>query len=312
MDLYYIVVILIAICLAIYLGTGYLIGRHMARKFSFSKSKPLSFTYSACLENGEFTKEEFAAYNFTEFSVESDFGYTLNGVYFKGTDPKKTVVFAHGHTWTWHGMVKYFPTYVKRGYNVVAYNHRYHGNSGGKCCTAGFFEKRDLLKMADWVFTQFPKTKIFGAMGESLGAATVLQYMPLDKRLTFDHADCPYSDANELYQHQMRQYHLPSFLKSITINFCNRYFKRNCDFSLNQVSPIRDFMQSSVPLLLVHGDSDNYVPTSMSVTLAEKRQPLFPTTLLLVEGAVHAKALAANPVLYKKTLEKFLDDVEKD
>jgi uncharacterized protein len=311
MDLFYIVVIILAGCLALYLILGYILGRHMARKFSFSKSKPLSFTYSACLENEEYTKEEFEGYKFTEFSVESDFGYTLQGVFSAGTDPTKTVIFVHGHTWTWHGMVKYFPTYADRGYNIVAYNHRYHGNSGGECCTAGFYEKSDLLRVADWTFTQFPKTKTFGTMGESLGAATVLQYMPLDKRLTFAHADCPYSDAAELYQHQMSLYHLPAFLKKTTINFCDRYFKRNCGFSLKQVSPIRDFMQTSVPLLLVHGDKDNYVPTSMSVDLAGKRQSHAPTTLLLVEGAAHAKSLAVNPELYHKTLVIFLDEVEK-
>jgi len=312
MDLFYLVVIILAGCLTLIIILGYILGRHMARKFSFSKSKSLSYTYSECLENGEYTKEEFEGYNFTNFSVESEFGYTLQGIFSAGTDPAKTVVFVHGHTWTWHGMVKYFPIYAKRGYNIVAYNHRYHGNSGGNCCTAGFYEKSDLLKIANWTFTHFSHTKIFGAMGESLGAATVLQYMPLDKRLTFAHADCPYSDAAELYQHQMSLYHLPLFLKSITIFFCDRYLKRNCGFSLGQVSPIRDCMQTSVPLLLVHGDNDNYVPTSMSVDLAEKRQSHAPTTLLLVEGAAHAKALAVNPVLYHKTLERFLDEVEKD
>jgi len=312
MNLFFLVVSIIAGCLALYLSLGYFLGRHMAREFSFSKSKPLSLTYSVCLENGEYTKEEFEGYNFSEFSVESDFGYTLQGVFSAGTDPLKTVIFVHGHTWTWHGMVKYFSTYANRGYNIIAYNHRYHGNSGGNCCTAGFYEKSDLLKIADWTLTKFTETKTFGVMGESLGAATVLQYMPLDKRLTFAHADCPYSDAAELYQHQMSLYHLPSFLKNTTIKFCDRYFKHNCGFSLNQVSPIRDIMQSSAPLLLVHGDNDNYVPPSMSVDMAEKRKSHEPTTLLLIEGAAHAKASSVNPALYHKTLVKFLDEVEKN
>ncbi|MBL7006222.1 MAG: alpha/beta hydrolase [Spirochaetia bacterium] len=311
MNQFYIVIIVLSGCLALYVSSGYFLGRRMARKFSFSKSKSLSFTYQACLENAEYTKEEFAGYNFTDFSVESDFGYTLRGVFSAGTNPEKTVIFAHGHTWTWHGMVKYFPAYVKRGYTIVAYNHRYHGDSGGECCTAGFYEKSDLLKIADWTFARFPETKIFGAMGESLGAATVLQYLPMDKRLTFAHADCPYSDAVQLYQHQMNRYHLPSFLKRIAIYFCNHYFKHKCGFSLHQVSPIRDFMQSSIPLLLVHGANDTYVPTGMSVDLAKKRQDHAPTTLLIIEGAAHAKSLAVNPVLYTNTLDKFLDKAER-
>lgn len=310
MSLLIIVLIIIAVIAAVYLCLGYFFGRYIAREFLFSKNQSLSYTYSSCLDDGEFTGEEFSSYNFTNFSVESEFGYTLNGVFSAGTDPEKTIVFTHGHTWTWHGTVKFFPLYVKRGYNIITYNHRHHGNSGGDSCTAGYFEKSDLLKIADWAFKQFPETKTFGAMGISLGAATVLQYLPLDKRLTFAHADCPYSDVKVLYQHQLKQNHVPSFLKGIILYFCNRYFVRKNGFSLSQVSPIRDIMESSVPLLFVHGNEDTYVPASMSVSMAEKRKPRFPTTLLLVDDAAHAGSLSTDPELYRKTLEDFLNDVE--
>jgi uncharacterized protein len=294
----------------IYIVFGWSVGVYLARKFVFPNAHSLEKTYADSLESGDFTEEEFRNYQFQPFSIESSFGYTLKGVYVPGSDPEKTVVFVHGHTWTWHGMIKYFPPYVKRGYTIVAYNHRYHGDSGGECCTAGFFEKQDLLQVSDWIFSRFPATRIYGAVGESLGAATVLQYMPLDKRLTFVHADCPYSDTENLYRYQLGEHKIPRFMEGITMYFCDRYLKKRCGFGLEDTSPKQSIMESSLPLFLVHGAADDYVPTRMSEEMAAARKPLYPTTLLLVEGAAHAKALATDKELYESELNAFLNEVE--
>ncbi|MCF7933478.1 MAG: alpha/beta fold hydrolase [Spirochaetia bacterium] len=297
--------------LVIYLAAAYGIGRHISLEFVYSDSKPLEHTLQRCLENGDFTQETFEGYRMKPFSVESDFGYTLTGVYRKGSDPTRTVVFVHGHTWTWHGQVKYFPLYLDRGYNIVAYNHRYHGDSGGENCTAGYYEKQDLKKIADWARRQFPQTEIFGVMGESLGAATSLQYMPLDTKLSFVHADCPYSDMLELYAYQMQLRHIPKLLRGTSAQFCRWYLKTHAQFDPKEVSPIQAIMHSSAPLLLIHGDADDYVPTAMSIAMNERRAPTADTTLVLIPGASHAQSLIKEPELYAQAVSSFLDRIEQ-
>ncbi len=301
----------IVVLILVYSAAAYGIGRSISRRFVYSKSKSLEYTYEQCVENGDFTEEEFASYNLEPFSLESDYGYTLRGVYQKGTDPTKTVVFVHGHTWSWHGQVKYFHLYTNRGYNIVAYNHRYHGDSGGPNCTAGYFEKFDLKKITDWARKQFPETRTFGVMGESLGAATTLQYMPLDDQLTFVHADCPYSDMLELYDYHMGLNHIPRLLRGPSAYFCRIYLRVKAGFDPKDVSPKRSIMNSKTPLLLIHGDADDYVPTAMSEQMYAARASFADTTLVLIHGAVHAESLSTDRDTYTRVVNTFLDRVEK-
>lgn len=292
-------------------GTTLFFGIYIARKFSFPKNKKtLAETLQACIENKDFTQEEFDALELQPFSVESDFGYQLHGVYRKGTDPRKCIIFAHGHTWTWHGAVKYFPLYMERGYSVVAYDHRYHGASGGTSCTAGFYEKSDLAKVAAWARTTFPETVIMGVSGESMGAATVLQFLPLDPSISFIHADCPYSSMVKQYRWKLKQAHVPAFLHTPILWVCRKYLQKHAGFSISEVVPEASIMKGKTPLFLIHGADDKFVPTFMSQEMYESRKSYAPTTLVLVPGARHAQSIVVNPGLYKEALWKFLDTVE--
>ena len=66
-----------------------------------------------------------------------------------------------------------------RGFDVVAYDSRAHGDSGGNVCTYGFYEKRDLQRVLD-VLESGPVIVI----GSSLGAAVALQAAAEDRRIT--------------------------------------------------------------------------------------------------------------------------------
>lgn len=288
-----------------------LLAKILGDAFVFPPRKSLDYTYEQTIDSGGFTEEEFHSYQFESFSVSSEFGYTLNGVYQRGTDPRKTVIFLHGHTWSWHGQVKYFPLYTRRGYNIIAYNHRYHGDSGGDSCTAGYYEKHDLQTVAAWAREQFPQTQILGIMGESMGAATALQYMPLDAELGFVHADCPYNDMYELYDYQLKRRLIPKPLRTAIIARCRKYLLDRAEFDLLDVSPKQAIMQSPVPLLLIHGAADSYVPTEMSRSMYEMRKDRAPTTLALIPDAKHAQALLTNPAEYAKQTERFLESVEQ-
>lgn len=304
------ILLILLILIAVYLGIAFGIGRYLSREFVYSKSKSLEHTLEKCIENEDFTREDFEAYELQPFSIESEFGYTLRGVYRPGSDPRKTVVFVHGHTWSWHGQVKYFPLYIDRGYNIIAYNHRYHGDSGGPNCTAGFFEKQDLLNIARWARKQFPQTEIFGVMGESLGAATSLQYMPLDQGLSFAHVDCPYDDMMELCDYQMQLRNIPRFFRIPASLMCRIYLKLNAGFDAKQVSPREAIMKTDTPLLIIHGDEDTYVPTRMSVEMYNRRKDTAATELFLMPGAEHAQSIKTDGEEYRKQVYSFLDRIE--
>ncbi len=301
---------IICLIVFVYYMSASAIGWHLTRQFVFSKSKSLEHTYAKCIENKDFTEEEFLSYELQDFSIESQFDYTLKGVFSPGSDPTKTVVFVHGHTWSWHGQVKYFKLYRERGYNIVAYNHRYHGDSGGQNCSAGYFEKYDLKGITDWALEKFPQTNILGVMGESLGAATSLQFLPLEDRLTFAHVDCPYSDMLELYDYHLGLNHVPKLFRKAAIRYGIAYSKRRAGFDAHEVSPKRAIMETEVPILFIHGDIDDYVPTQMSIDMYEARKDSADTTLVLIKGAKHALSVKVDLAEYKKSVTEFLDRIE--
>jgi pimeloyl-ACP methyl ester carboxylesterase len=106
-------------------------------------------------------------------------GVSLKGWQCRAASTRRgTLVYLHGvadNRTSGAGVVERF---VKRGFDVVAYDSRAHGESGGDVCTYGFFEKRDLRRVLD---TVGPGPIVL--VGTSLGAAVALQEAALDPRV---------------------------------------------------------------------------------------------------------------------------------
>ncbi len=300
---------------AVYFVTGVVSGGLLVRQFAFSRNSPVQQTMDGGLERGEFGHDFLDRYKIP-FTVPGPEGYALRGVYVPGKEAapeggspqtEKTIIFVHGHTSTWVGMGKYMNLFLKRGWNVIAYSQRHHGDSGGPNTTGGFREKGDLKAVADWAWKQFPQTEVFGVYGESLGAATVLQYLPLDDRLTFAAADCPYSDAAELFRHQLKLNHIPFFLRPFAMACGGLLMRTFAGFRMADVSPKRDILRTEVPLLLIHGGADTYVPTRMSQEMYQLRKEKAPTVLHLMPEAKHAVSIQQDPELYEAWLKEFME-----
>ena len=56
-------------------------------------------------------------------------------------DTKKWVIICHGVTENKVNSIKYANVFIKLGFNAVVYDHRRHGESGGKTSSYGHYEK---------------------------------------------------------------------------------------------------------------------------------------------------------------------------
>jgi len=166
-----------------------------------------------------------------------------------------------------------------RGFDMIAYDSRAHGESEGGACTYGFFEKRDLRRIADTI-----ASAPIVLMGSSLGAAVALQEAPDDPRVAAIVAAEPFSDLRTIATERA-----PFIFTHGLIERAFRLAEQQGHFDVDAVSPVIAAAHIHVPVLLIHGAADVDTPPAHS-------QRIFaalggPKRLVLVPDAHHNQSL---------------------
>lgn len=280
-----------------------LVGLYFSTRILYPHTRSHEETYQIEKENGFLDGDRWESLTKEEISIGSPFGYNLYGEYLPFPGSQKTVVFAHGISYTLDGSIKYIQTFRKHGFNVLVYDHRRHGKSGGKNTTFGFYEKYDLRAVVDFALQKQGGDGPVGIHGESMGAAIALQYGAIDIRPAFIVADCAFSDLRELLEYRLRHdYHLPG---GIFIPLADLFCRILSGMALSAVSPQRDVRHYQTPILLIHGQEDRYVPAEMSKRIYAAKQEGI-RHLYIVPDARHADAYVHDPREYENQVEQFL------
>ncbi|PJI09358.1 MULTISPECIES: alpha/beta hydrolase [Clostridium] len=259
-----------------------------------------------------FDYERYNLLNKSDVFIQSDFGYKLSGTYIKNfVDTRKTVIIVHGITGSRWESMKYADIYLDLGYNVLIYDSRYHGTSGGSDITLGYFEKYDLNNCVKWVKKKTPGG-IIGVHGESMGAATALLQSNMNegtKDVSFYVVDCPFSDLPELFKDKLNdemKNHGALVAKAVVFySSLIAFFKSG--FSVYAISPIKAIDDVKTPIMFVHGADDDLIPPEMSVDLyVHKKGPKY---LYIAPNAGHAEAYLKNKVEYTNKVREFLVNI---
>jgi len=208
-------------------------------------------------------------------------GVKLKGWWFRAPEKRGTVVFLHGLRDTRGAAVGIAAHFVPRGFEVIAYDSRAHGESGGDACTYGFYEKQDLRRVLDRV-TVNPIV----VMGVSMGAAVALQAAAEDRRIAAVVAVSSFSDLRTAAAERA-----PFFA---TAGGLERAFERAGkigQFRVDDVSPMAAAADITAPTLLIHGDHDNETPAVHSQRIFAALHG--PKRLILVPNAGHSHVLDA-------------------
>ncbi|MHB8856343.1 MAG: alpha/beta hydrolase [Bellilinea sp.] len=269
------------------------------RKFTYEKS------YDLEVEHGRLNDTEFQSWSKQEVTIRSPHGYDLSGTWFPLTDSSKTIIMLHGLSYTRAGMIKYIPVFRRRGFNVLIYDQRFFGRSGGLNTSYGFYEKNDLKAAFDWVAEKTGPQGIIGTLGESMGGAIVLQHGAIDPRPAFIIADSSYADLREAMALRLHnEYHFPAFP---LLNIGAWLITVFGDFNFSQVIPERDVANLQMPILFVHSLEDKEVPPSHGRRLfAAKRRGL--RRLYLAPDAGHVEAAWRDRAAYDREVGEFLND----
>lgn len=249
------------------------------------------------------------SYQEVVFPSQED-GLELKGWFIPSAGSHRTVIFAHGYRKNrLNSDVPILPIaryLVEKGYNVLMFDFRNSGESGGTLTSVGQYEVRDLLGAVEFVRSHRGIQEEIILYGFSMGASTAILAGAREPAVAAVIADSPFADLKSYLRSNLSVWtELPSF------PFNAAFFlivPRLTGLKPEAVSPLREVQSlSGRPLLLIAGDADTDVPMENSMLL----QSSYPQAqLLLIPGGKHVKNYQTQPEQYLKTVGAFLEQVQ--
>lgn len=241
-------------------------------------------------------------------SVTAKDGLHLVGRYYHFRDGAPVMILFHGYRG--NGRREFAGNNriaEKLGFNVIAVDERAHGKSGGHTITFGIKERYDCLAWANYAAERFGSDIPIVLSGVSMGAATVLMAssLPLPKSVKAIIADCPYSSPKAIIQKVSADVKLPPKLAYPFVVIGALLFGK---FRLWQSSPVEAVRRANVPILLIHGDDDRFVPCEMSEEIFDACSS--GGELVIVPGAGHALSYFVDTDRYVRKVSAFLKNCE--
>ena len=224
-------------------------------------------------------------------------GVVLDGWLFTPREPNRSgVIVLHGVGDTRRGMAVHAGFLLRAGFTVLLPDCRGHGSSGGSVITYGIRESADVHAWVDWFLHQRPIAHLYG-LGQSMGAAILIESLPREPRLRAVVADCPFDSFEDVAYYRLEQASgLGHWAAWPVVETGFLYARAAHGIDLRQASPAAAIRSTTVPILLIHGTADTNTPPSQSEALHALNPQS--TTLWLVPGAHHVAALSANPREY--------------
>ena len=238
--------------------------------------------------------------------IKSDDNLKLHGILFPKENSKKIVICLHGYSSN-AGISDYTAIsrfYLDKGFNILMIDARAHGASEGKYIGFGCLDRNDLMNWIKYVIELFGDDCEILLHGTSMGGATVLMASGLDLPTNVKGivSDCAFTSPAEVFSDVLKSmYHIPPFP---IINIASKMTKRLAGYSLDQCNAAEEVKKAKVPILLIHGDNDTFVPCSMSERIYENC--VSPKAIFIVKGAGHAESYYKEQQEYEKKVDDFI------
>jgi dipeptidyl aminopeptidase/acylaminoacyl peptidase len=231
--------------------------------------------------------------------ISADDGAGLQAWVFTPSLPNGAgVILMHGVGDTRMGMSGHAPFLLRAGYTVLMPDSRGHGASGGDIVTYGVRESGDIHRWADVLLRESRVDRLYG-LGQSMGAAILVESLPGEPRFRALVADCPFSTFEEIAFDRLAQNGVPGRVVSWpVIEFGFAYARLRYGVNLWRASPVDALRHSRTPVLLIHGLADDNIAPRHSRALRAANPGA--TELWEVPRAGHVASLSAEPDAYRR------------
>ena len=233
-------------------------------------------------------------------------GLELHGLEIRAKEEShKYVIICHGYKSNALNMGGDAIRFREAGYHILAPDARGLGESEGNYIGMGWPERRDVVDWARRIIQEDGQARIL-LYGLSMGAATVMmaageEDLPTQVKAVVE--DCGYTSVWDQFSKELKGlFGLPPFPLLYTASWICQLQN---GWNFQEASALSQVARCTKPMLFIHGDNDDFVPTWM-VHKVYAAKPS-PKEIWITEGVDHAHSYKLYPDEYTEKVKAFTD-----
>ena len=270
-----IVIIIICILILVFFTIMLIIGNYLydfAINANTSKDKVFQKNQKENILGEEEINRSWIEENSEDTYIKTEDNLKLHSYEIKHLNSNLWTIIVHGYGGQGTDMGNYAQNFYQNGYNVLVVDLRGSGLSEGEYLGMGWIDRLDILEWINYLVEKDKNSQII-LFGVSMGASTL-------KKI----------------------FNLKSFP---LLNIASFVTKIRAGYFLSEASSMKQLQKSKIPILFIHGNRDDFVPSYMvKENYASKNGK---KELLIVEGAEHANSSKVAPTLYWNTIDQFIN-----
>ena len=150
---------------------------------------------------------------------------------------------------------------LERGFGVLTFDLRAHGDSEGDRVSGGLHERLDVLGAFDYLIGRGVPGSQIGVLGRSMGAATSILAAADEPRIRALVADSPYAVGSELIaQETARKTIFPEWVVPIFVRGADIAAEISLGIDLDKLTPVKAIATLDYPVLVIHTRNDTRIP----------------------------------------------------
>ena len=242
-----------------------------------------------------------------EITITNREGKKLYGRYYHNRDNAPVALMFHGYrSKALSDCGGGYKICCELGVNVLIPDQRAHGESSGRSISFGINERYDCLDWIEYINKSYDSPDIY-LVGVSMGGATVLMASgeKLPENVKGVISDCAYSSPEAIIRKVISvDMKLPDKIFFPFVRLAGMLYG---GFDISSFDAMQAVSRAKVPILLIHGEGDDFVPYTMVQDIMIKGS----CQLLSVPEATHGMSYIYDTEKYTDTVVKFITSLSK-
>lgn len=238
---------------------------------------------------------------FEDVTFKASDGLTLRGWWIPCLGSDRVIIQLHGHGGSMDPDIQYLPAWNAAGHNVLMFDFRGHGRSQGHAITFGYLERQDVFGAIRFV-KDAKRMRRVSLVGFSLGGMVAILSAPFCSEVDAVVEDGAPARIRSALAVWATEHHLPFWLGKVLAWMAIAGASLRLGANLFRYEPIRWVEKIKQPLMIIHGELDQYCPDFADMLLRAT-----PAEVWRVPDVGHTQVSVAYPEEYRHRIVAFLD-----